>query len=129
MGKFILSAFANEISPDLKTKMDELGRHGIKYIEMRGVNGKNIVHHTISEVKLIKKQLDERGFKILAIGSPIGKTNIKDDFAPHLDLFKHTVEIAGILETKNIRMSAFSYPKGRTLRITGLKSWTGGTAF
>ena len=52
MGKFILSAFADEISPDLKTQMDELDRHGIKYIEMRGVNGKNLVNHTIDEVAL-----------------------------------------------------------------------------
>jgi len=107
-----LSAFADEISPDLKTQMDELDRHGIKHIEMRGVNGKGLVYHTIDEVKDIKRQLDDRGFKISAVGSPIGKIGIKDDFAPHLDLFRHTVEIAGILETKNIRMFSFYIPKG-----------------
>lgn len=112
MSKFVLSAFADEISPDLKTQMDELERHGIKYIEMRGVNGKGLVYHTIDEVKEIKRQLDDRGFKISAVGSPIGKINIKDDFKPHIDLFKHTIEIAGILETDKIRMFSFFITKG-----------------
>lgn len=112
MSKFVLSAFADEISPDLKTQMDELERHGINYIEMRGVNGKGLVYHTIDEVKEIKKQLDDRRFKISAVGSPIGKINIKDDFKPHLDLFKHTIEIAGILETDKIRMFSFFITKG-----------------
>ena len=79
---------------------------------MRGVNGKNIVEHSLDEVKDIKKQLDERGFKISAIGSPIGKIGITDDFGPHFDLFKHTLEIANILETEYIRMFSFYIPEG-----------------
>ncbi len=112
MGKFIFSAFADEIDPMLSVQMDELDRYGIKYIEMRGVNGKNLVQHSLEEVKEIKKQLDERGFKVSAVGSPIGKIKITDDFGPHLDLFRHTVEIAKILETKYIRMFSFFIPEG-----------------
>jgi sugar phosphate isomerase/epimerase len=112
MSKFILSAFADEISPDLKTQMDVLDEHGIKYIEMRGVNGNGLVNHTLDEVKEIKKQIDERGFKVSAVGSPIGKIKITDEFAPHLDLFNHTLEIADILETQYIRMFSFFIPDG-----------------
>src|SRR5690606_20606824 len=112
MAKFILSAFADEIDPDLKVQMDVLEEHGIEYIEMRGVNGKNVVEHTLDEIKEIKQQLDERGFKISAVGSPIGKIKITDDFAPHLDLFHHTLEIAKILEAPYIRMFSFFIPKG-----------------
>ena len=39
MARFILSAFADEIDPDLKIQMDVLELHGIKYIELRGVYG------------------------------------------------------------------------------------------
>lgn len=112
MSRFILSAFADEIDTGLKTQMDVLDRHGIKYIEMRGVNGKNIAERSIDEVREIKRQLDARGFKISAVGSPIGKIKIIDDFGPHLDLFKHTIEIAKILETKYIRMFSFFIPEG-----------------
>ena len=61
----------------------------------------------------IKKQLDDRGFKISAIGSPVGKIKITDDFGPHLELFRHTMEIAKILETRYIRMFSFFIPEGK----------------
>ncbi|HOJ09918.1 MAG TPA: TIM barrel protein [Clostridiales bacterium] len=112
MSKFIISAFADEIDTNLTTQMNVLEQHGIKYIEMRGVNGKSVVKYTTEEMKEIKKQLDDSGFKISAVGSPIGKINIKDLFEPHLDLFKHTLELAKILETKYIRMFSFFIPEG-----------------
>jgi sugar phosphate isomerase/epimerase len=112
MSRFVLSAFADEIDPSLQTQMDVLDEHGIRYIEMRGVNGKNLTQYSPDEVKNIKKQLDERGFKLSAIGSPIGKIMITDEFEPHLELFRHTVEIAKIMEAKYIRMFSFFMPKG-----------------
>ena len=112
MSKFILSAFADEIDPALDVQMDVLEQHEISYIEIRGVDGKNITQYPLDEVKAIKEQLDDRGFKISAIGSPIGKINITDDFGPHLELFKHTLEIAKILETRYIRMFSFYIPEG-----------------
>ncbi|MGH4051178.1 MAG: sugar phosphate isomerase/epimerase family protein [Clostridium sp.] len=111
MSNFVLSAFADEIDMDLKTQMDILEKHDIHYIEMRGVNGKGIVDYSLEEVKGIKKLLDERGFKISSVGSPIGKILITDDFKPHLELFEHTLNIAKILESKYIRMFSFFIPK------------------
>lgn len=111
MKNFTLSAFADEIDDDLNIQMDVLDQHDIKHIEMRSVCGKNITLYTKDEIKEIKKLLDQRGFKISAIGSPIGKIMITDDFKPHLELFKHTIEIAKILETDNIRMFSFYIPK------------------
>lgn len=110
MSSFILSAFADEIATDLKTQMDVLDEHGISYIEMRGVNGKNITELTLEEAKVVKDQLDSRGFKLSSLGSPIGKISIMDDFTAHLDIFKHTVELARFLESKYIRMFSFYLP-------------------
>ena len=117
MGNFILSAFADEIADDLNTQMDVLEQHGISYIEMRGVNGKPLVQHSLEEVRAIRKKLDEKGFQISSIGSPIGKINITDDFMPHLDLFRHTLKIARVLGTKYIRMFSFFIPKGENPEI------------
>lgn len=113
MSCFLLSAFADEIADDLKIQMETLGQHGIGYMEIRSVNGKSIVNHSLQEVADIKKKLDKMHLKISAIGSPIGKINITDDFGPHMELFKHTVKIAQILETKYIRMFSFYIPKGK----------------
>jgi len=112
MSKFLLSAFADEIDTNLKTQMDVLEKHGIKYIEMRGVNGKNVTELTIHEAEEIKRQLDARGFKISAIGSPIGKIGIKEEFEPHLKLFRYTLELAKVLGTRYIRMFSFFIPRG-----------------
>ncbi len=112
MTAFTLSAFADEIDSELKTQMDVLETHGIKYIEVRGVGGRNITQHSISEVRDIKRQLYARGFRISAIGSPIGKIFVTDDFRPHMELFKHTLEIAAVLEAEYIRMFSFFMPKG-----------------
>ncbi len=112
MGGFILTAFADEIAPDLQTQMDVLAEHGIGYIEMRGVNGKGLIQHSPAETKAIKRQLDERGFRISAIGSPLGKISITADFGPQLALVKHVIEQAKILETKYIRMFSFFIPAG-----------------
>ncbi len=112
MSKFVLSAFADEIDSDLQVQMDVLELFGINFIEMRNVNGKGLVQHTIDEVKAIKRQLDDRSFRLSAVGSPIGKYGINEDFGPHLDLFKHTLEIAHLLGAPYIRMFSFWMPKG-----------------
>jgi sugar phosphate isomerase/epimerase len=112
MSKFILSAFGDEIDLDLKKQMDVLEMHNISHIEMRGINGKNIVEYTLDEVKAIKRQLDLRNFKVSSIGSPVGKIGIIDNFAPDLELFKHTLEIAKIMDTKYVRLFSFYIPQG-----------------
>lgn len=92
--------------------MRVLREHDIRCIEMRGVNGRSLVDHSLDEICDIKKALDAQGFRISAVGSPIGKIGITDDFAPHLDLFRHTLAAADILESRYIRMFSFYLPKG-----------------
>lgn len=112
MSKFIISGFADEIAKDLHTQIATLRKLGIGFVEMRNVNGKQLVEHDLDEVKEIKKVLDDNGIKLSAVGSPIGKIGINDDFTPHFDKFKHTVEIAQLLQTKYIRMFSFFIPRG-----------------
>lgn len=112
MAKFTLSAFADEISLNLQEEMDVLEQCGIHYIEMRNVGNRCVIDYSDEEIAEIKKQLDDRGFKISAIGSPIGKIPIDERFEPHLDKFKRTMEIAHMLGTPYIRMFSFFIPRG-----------------
>ncbi len=107
MSKFIISGFADEISTDLGEQLATVKELGMHHIEMRNVNGKGIVNYSLNEAKEFKKQLDDAGVRLSAIGSPIGKIEITDDFAPHLDLFKHTLELAELLGAPYIRMFSF----------------------
>lgn len=113
MLNFILSGFADEIDKDLSIQMRELKKNGIKHIEIRGVNGRNVVDYSAQEMKEIKKQLDDEGISVSAVGSPLGKIPITDPFDQHLDLFKHTLELCGILNSKFIRMFSFYIPEGK----------------
>lgn len=107
-----ISGFADEISPSLDKQIEVIKKLGISHIEMRGVNGKGLVEYPLDEVKKIKEKLDENGISLSAVGSPIGKIQITDAFEEHFELFKHTVEIAKIMETPYIRMFSFFMPEG-----------------
>ena len=128
MSKFIISGFSDEIDARLSVQMDELDKLDIHYIEVRGVDDKNIAQHSHEEVRAIKKRLKARGFKISAVGSPIGKIKIADDFAPHLTAFQHVLETAKILETPYIRMFSFFLPASEApakYRDEVLRRWSG----
>ena len=104
-----ITGFADEIAPDLSTQIDSFKKLGISYIEMRGVDGDNLIHHDNAKVTEIKKRLDDAGIKLSALGSPLGKIGMDDPFEPHYEEFKRAVEIAHMMETPNIRMFSF-YP-------------------
>ena len=110
MHQFLLSAFADEASENLSGQIKALKKNDISYIEIRGVNKKNIGDYSIEEVATIKHRLDNNGIKISAIGSTIGKTLITEDFEPVLRLFKHMLEIAKVLDTQYIRIFSFYIP-------------------
>lgn len=112
MKKFILSAFADEAGSEVADQIKALQENGMTHIELRNVGDKNIIDLTCDEAKELKKQLDDGGISVWAIGSPLGKISVGDEFAPHLEKLKHTLELAHILETTHIRMFSFFCPKG-----------------
>lgn len=107
-----ISGFADEIDMDLNKQIEVLNKLDMNYLEMRGVDGKGLVEYTLAEAKEIKKRLDAAGMALSSVGSPIGKILITDPFEPHMELYKHTVEIAHIMETDYIRMFSFFMPEG-----------------
>lgn len=112
MNKITFSGFADEISPDLKVQLDTLEAEKIRYLELRGVWGKSVMALTDEELDQVKRTLDERGIGVSAIGSPIGKVGIDDDFEEHLAQFRRALEIAQKMETRYIRLFSFYLPPG-----------------
>ncbi len=106
-----LSGFADEIDPSFDKQMEVIPKLGMKYIEIRGVDGKNIADLTPEEVAEVKAKLDAAGVQISSIGSPIGKIDITDDFEPHLEKFRAVAATAKALGTRYIRMFSFFMPK------------------
>jgi sugar phosphate isomerase/epimerase len=110
MAQFVLSAFGDEISPDLDEQVHILKANAIHYLECRGVEGQVIIDYSLPQVAEIYRKLTDGGIAVSAIGSPIGKVFIGEDFAPHLERFKKTIEVAHALHTVNIRMFSFYLP-------------------
>ena len=111
MSEFILSGFADEIDPMLDTQLKVMNELDIGYIEVRGIDAKNISKYTPEEIKEIKKKFDAAGIKVSSIGSPVGKIHITDPMDDHIAEFKNIIEIAKIMETKYIRLFSFYMPK------------------
>lgn len=106
MAKFILSGFADEIADDLSIQTKVLNETGVKYVEMRGVNGKSLIDYSLDDVRNIKKELDDAGIRLSAIGSYLGKQAINAPFT-HLEKLQYTLEVADIMDVKSIRMFSF----------------------
>lgn len=107
MARFLFSAFADEASKDILEQIAACKENGITHIELRGVGGKNISDFSVEEAEELKKILDANGIGVSSIGSHYGKICIDDDFEPHFESFKNTVEVADILETEFIRIFSF----------------------
>ncbi|MGN0143103.1 MAG: sugar phosphate isomerase/epimerase family protein [Roseburia sp.] len=106
-----ISGFADEIAGDLVTQVENLKKLNIDYVEMRGVDGDNLIFHTDEKVREIKKYLEANGIRLSALGSPLGKIGINDPFEPHFESFKRAIEIAHRMECNRIRMFSFYLPE------------------
>ncbi len=112
MSKYILSAFADEASPALDGQVAAMVRNGITGLELRALDGQNVTELSDEKAKLVRKVLEDNGLFVWSAGSPLGKIDINDDFAPHLELFRRTIDITRTLGAEHIRMFSFFMPKG-----------------
>ena len=113
MKNFKLCAFADEADDALLGQIKALAENGISNLEIRNVDGINVSDMSVKQAKEIKNVLDENGIKVFSIGSPIGKIDIEDDFAPHLEKFKKTLEIADVLGANAFRLFSFYIDKNK----------------
>src|SRR5262249_24744394 len=93
-------------------------RCGVKHIEFRSILKTNVLDLTDLQVREFRSLLDRHGFRLSAIGSPIGKVKIDQPFEPHLKLFGPAVELAQRFRTPNIRGFSYYKPAG-----TGGRQW------
>lgn len=110
-----LSAFSDEVTDDFLGQVEYLAKEGVEYIEPRFVGGKNLMDLSKGELAEVKKMIQDHGLKVSAIGSPIGKVKLDEPFEPHLDKFKHAIDLAVLLETPFIRMFSYYAPEDKNI--------------
>src|SRR2546422_5657366 len=111
-----LSAFADEISPDLDEQIAVLSLEHIHFLDLRGVWNTNVLDLTDQQVASIKKTLDAHGIGVAAIGSPIGKVPIDSSFDEPLHRFERAITVARALQTPYIRIFSFYPPAAQEER-------------
>ena len=107
-----VSCFADEIDVSVDKQIALHQELGIGWIEFRSGDGKGVADYTEKEAEMLMSRLSANGIRISAVGSPIGKIDITQDFEPHFETYRHIVELAGILDTSFIRMFSFFMPEG-----------------
>lgn len=112
MGKITLSAFADEYNKNIDSQIEMCRKQGLTYIEPRFIGEKNIAELSALEARMLKEKLGD--IKVSALGSPLGKICLSDNFDEHLEKAKRVFENANILETENVRMFSFYLYPGKT---------------
>jgi 3-dehydroshikimate dehydratase len=107
-----LSAFADEISPELDEQIECLKKNGVGFIELRSMWGKNVMKLTDAEIKTITERAKANGIGFSAVGSPIGKFPLDGDFNEEIESVKRAIDIARALDCRYIRMFSYFIPKG-----------------
>ncbi|PFP30297.1 sugar phosphate isomerase [Bacillus sp. AFS073361] len=111
----LISGFSDEISSDFDIQIEVVAKLGMRYISLRGIDGKNIGDFTVDEVKEnVQPRLQKAGIGVSSIGSPIGKVFINDEegFAKQKLMLDTLCQIAILLDCKYIRIFSFYIPKG-----------------
>lgn len=107
-----LSAFADEISPDLEEQIALLRGEDIGLIDLRSVWDINVLSLSDEQIARVGEALTQAGIRVNAIGSPIGKVAVDVDWEPYLRLFDRALDVAEMLNAPFVRIFSFYPPEG-----------------
>lgn len=116
-----LSAFADEISPDLDEQIAVLHSENIHFIDLRSVWNINVLDFSDQQVSEIKQKLQAQRIGVAAIGSPIGKVPINSSFDEHLQRFERAITLAQSFATPYIRLFSFYPAQDTTIDTTAFR--------
>jgi len=110
-----LSAFADEAADSAADQIAALNQAKIDHVDLRSVDGINIVELPVDHANQVKSKLDDAGIKVGMYGSPIGKTDIADPIDIELTRIDHLGKMLDVFGATNVRIFSF-YNKGAVAR-------------
>lgn len=109
-----LSGFGDEVDPDPAVQAAVLQALGASYIEVRSAWGTNVSELEPEKVERLKAILDEKGLKVSAVASPIGKIGVSVPVEHELARLRQIISVAQGLDTKYIRIFSFYRAEGQS---------------
>lgn len=112
--RFPLSAFADEISPDLEDQIAALKKHAIGGLDLRGVDGKNVLDLSPEELDKVKRKCSDHGLALECVGSPVNKILYSPQAAAgEVHKLELSIKAAQRLGIRKIRIFSPQIPEGR----------------
>lgn len=102
-----LAAFADEASTEFEGQISALHRNQISYIEVRCLDGVNVLNISEEKAKYYAKRFSEENIRVWSIGSPLGKIDINCNFDEYQKDIRHICRLAQIFKTDKIRIFSF----------------------
>lgn len=109
-----LSGFGDEIDPDPTIQAAVLLALGASHIEVRSAWGTNVSELTPADVERLKAILDEKGLKVSAVASPIGKVDVSLPVEHEVERLQQIISVAKVLDTRYVRIFSFYRAEGRS---------------
>ena len=118
-----IAVILDEISYRFLDSVETVKAVGMKFVELRIVDGKNIAQLDLDDAIEYEMLLEKRGLKVCALASPLFKSFLPgeereesvgdqfgftvNDYSSHLKLVEHLVKLAKIFKTDKIRTFTF----------------------
>lgn len=117
-----LGVITDEVSSNFLEALDWAVNQGLKHVELRVVDGVNVLKLEDEKIQFIRKEVERRGLFISAIASPIFKCALdsnrpvadgdrfgqeEEDVKAHFEKLHRAIDIAKMLDTKIIRIFSF----------------------
>jgi len=104
---WMLSGFGDEVDPDPIVQSAVLAALGASHIEVRSAWGVNVVDLDDEQLRRLVETLADRGLRVSAVASPIGKVGLDSDPEDEAARLARIVRVAKALGTANIRIFSF----------------------
>lgn len=118
-----LGIITDEVSLNLDEALNWIQEHGFRHVEIRMVDGKNIMKLTDEEVVQVRRRVEAHGLYVSAIASPVFKCPLdrtrqvaggdtfgqsaEEDVDSHFQLLEKALDFADLLGTSRIRIFSF----------------------
>lgn len=102
-----LSSFADEAADSADDQIAAMTQAKIDHVDLRMVDGINIVELPVDHAKEVKQKLDAAGISVAMYGSPIGKTDIADPVEIELDRLDHLGQMREVFGATGVRIFSF----------------------
>jgi sugar phosphate isomerase/epimerase len=109
-----LSGFGDEVDPDPAVQAAVLLALGASHIEVRSAWGTNVSELQPGQVATLKAILDDKGLKVSAVASPIGKVDVSLPVEHEVERLRQIIAVAKALDTTYIRIFSFYRGEGQS---------------